>query len=304
MDNAVLVRHSVVDAGKGHGVHILRSDSRLNGVGAAVGHIFGQIVPEADIVIVVCAARFDDGGAAVRRRAAIEGMVQLEADAVQEIAEGVLSYLRIILALDGDKREDRFRLIVGNRIPVLDPIRFLQVVSQHAIADPRIIPQSCAVVRACHDPDIPLFRVGDAGRKAEGGLLVLKFAAFGKLCAVENDRLAAVFDSLPETIRKLLPFLLEPVHHPHELISAILLGFAGKNLLIGSDDQRHGVGVRAAAMVEAPLIHAQRLRVDDLVQRALLVRIQLRSDASILRRQGHILHIRPRIFLEQLNQTA
>ena len=88
---ALSIGHCVIDAGEGDGRFVRLGDRRLNGIAAVVGDVGGQVLRGADVSAEApLSVRFRHIGAAVGRRAAVEGMIQPEVDAVEEIAEGIV----------------------------------------------------------------------------------------------------------------------------------------------------------------------------------------------------------------------
>ena len=297
---ALSVGHRVIDAGEGDGRLVRLGDRRLNGIAAVIGDVGGQVLRGADVSAEApLSVRFRHIGAAVGRRAAMEGMIQPEVDAVEEIAVGLVS----LCALHGDEREDRFLLAAGHRIPVKDSLGVRQARVIGAVVAPRVKLVACLGALVRHHPDVPLLRVGFAGREAEGIVRSRKAAVFSKFCAVHDNRRSPVLDALLKAGGEWIALFPQPVHHPHELILAV--GFGGRDRLVGADDQRHGVKGCPAAVVKPPLVEAQRLGAHDLIERALLIRIQLRRIGSVRGLQRHggqfVLEVDILIVLKDLN---
>ena len=146
-----------------------------------------------------------------------------------------------------------------------------------------------------HQPDLPFLGIERAWRQAEWIVsgIVLKGSVLRKSLAVQGNRLAAIVEAIRVGPVQLTLFI-QPVYHLHELIPAVLVGLAEQAPealalfdvrygLIGSNNQRHRIRGRSGTVGQAPFVDAGGLRIQHLIQRALLIGIQLRRIFFICR---------------------
>ena len=234
-------------------------------------------------------------------------MVELEVDVVQKVAVG----FRLIRGGTGahiahrNKAEQRIRLAGGDGIQII--LAQIHGGAAAAVAAARAalrvgaigVPRVGAAggPAAGHDPDVPLLGIDGTGGQAEGVVarVIFKRAFGGEFFAV-NGVLLRFGPGGNGTV-----IYLQPVHHLHELIPAILAGLGGVDALLGADHQRHDILAVSRAMVKAPFVHAGRGGFHVLVQRAFLVRVQLGGVGAVCRLQGDAINIDVGIFSEQLD---
>ena len=296
------------------GVGIRFLYNRLNLQRLAVGDIGGQLVIYGNrMTDVRCAparrrsVTAADDGAAVGGGAAGQGMVELEVDVVQKVAEG----FRLIRGGSGvhiahrNKAEQRIRLAGRNGIQIIlaqihggaaaAVVASRAALRVGAIGVPRV--GAAGGPAAGHDPDVPLLGIDGAGGQAEGVVarIIFKRAVGGEFFAV-NGVLLRFGPGGNGTV-----IYIQPVHHLHELIPARLVGLGGIHALLGADHQRHDIFAISRAMVKAPFVHAGRGGFHVLVQRAFLVRVQLGGVGAGCGFQGDARNIGAGILFEQLD---
>ena len=124
---------------------------------------------------------------------------------------------------------------------------------------------------------MPFFRIDRTGYQAEGVVagVVRKGTVGGKLLAV-NGVLLRFCSRCNCTVTD-----IQPVHHLHELVPAVLAGLGRVHALLGADDQRHDIFAVAGAVIQAPFVDTGGIRLNILVQGAFLIRVQLCGVGSI-----------------------
>lgn len=132
------------------------------------------------------------------------------------------------------------------------------------------------------DPDAPSLGVEVGGGGAEGAFaagVVQEAAVFVKLFRVDGDALGAAvcWDGHTQSFR----ISLDPIRQPHELVLAGFVGFGGGVVLMGADDEGHGVCPLTPPVGEAPLVDVAADGADVLVERADLICVQLGELVSV-----------------------
>ena len=247
-----------------------------------------------------------DHGAAVGGGTAGQGVVELEVDVVQEVAVGfcLVSSCRGIHISNGHEAEHRVRLSGGDGVEVIlaqvdrcaagatrTSSRALCI---GAVMPPGICAAGCFSVR--HDPDVPFLSIDGTGGQTEGivASVILKGTFCGKFLTVNSKLLtqsSAVLDGG-------LALLNQPVQHLHELIPSCLAGLGGIHVLLGADDQSHGIHCGTTTVIQTPFVHAGRGGFDILIQGTFLIRVQLCGVGIVCGFQSNTGNVGVGIFLE------
>ena len=215
----------------------------------------------------------------------------------------------IVSARIGSRRNDRVRSACVHRL-LFHGIFHGTALGVGAVGRPRVGHGAVRAAGIGHDPNVPLLGIGGAGRQGEGlpVLVILERAVLVKLFAENNNILTVVVDAggcgLFDDAR-----ILEPVHHLHPLVAAVLVALpqgrvlifayvimvivsaerlAGGNLLLGTDNQGKGVQIGTGAVIQSPLINSIGIGADHLIEGAFLVTVQLRRLGTAGGGQGDI----------------